>query len=95
MHAVLRRVAEVAPGAPLPADQPVGLATAKSTFATRTLTGAGEVQNRPPTNSRCSRCLSRIPTVAIAERLSMLAQGEHEVFDRAVDVPGVAPAQTG
>ena len=44
MHAVLRRVAEVAPGAPLPADQPVSLATAKST-SPPALTRAGEVQS--------------------------------------------------
>lgn len=45
MHAVLRRVAEAAPGAPLSTDQPVSFGDCEVNFATRTLTRAGEVQD--------------------------------------------------
>jgi len=88
MHAVLRRVAEAAPGAPLPTDQPVSFGDCEVNFATRTLTRAGEVQELTTSEFAMLKVFVTHPHESLSrERLSMLARGkEHEVFDRAVDV---------
>ncbi len=88
MHAVLRRVAEAAPGAPLPVDQPLRFGDCEVNFTTRTLTRAGEVQELTTSEFAMLKVFVTHPHESLSrERLSMLARGkEHEVFDRAVDV---------
>jgi DNA-binding response OmpR family regulator len=88
MHAVLRRAAEVSPGAPMPSDQPVSFGDCQVDFTTRVLTRAGEAQDLTTSEFAMLKVFVTHPHEPLSrERLSMLARGkEHEVFDRAIDV---------
>ncbi|MBL8308829.1 MAG: two-component system response regulator OmpR [Burkholderiales bacterium] len=88
INAVLRRAAEVAPGAPLPIDQPVQFGECEVNFAMRTLSRRGEVVELTTSEFAMLKVFVTHPHEALSrERLSMLARGkEHEVFDRAIDV---------
>jgi len=88
IHAVLRRTSEIAPGAPLPVDQPVRFGECEVNFATRVLTRAGVAQDLTTSEFAMLKVFVTHPHEPLTrERLSMLARGkEHEVFDRAIDV---------
>lgn len=88
MHAVLRRAAEIAPGAPLPSDQPIVFGECEINFATRVLTRAGVALDLTTSEFAMLKVFVTHPHEPLTrERLSMLARGkEHEVFDRAIDV---------
>ncbi len=88
MHAVLRRAAEISPGAPMPVDQPVAFGDCEVNFSTRVLTRAGEAQDLTTSEFAMLKVFVTHPHEPLTrERLSMLARGkEHEVFDRAIDV---------
>jgi len=88
MHAVLRRAAEISPGAPMPVDQPVAFGDCEVNFATRVLTRAGVAQDLTTSEFAMLKVFVTHPHEPLTrERLSMLARGkEHEVFDRAIDV---------
>lgn len=88
MHAVLRRAAEISPGAPTPVDQPVVFGDCEVNFSTRVLTRAGEAQDLTTSEFAMLKVFVTHPHEPLTrERLSMLARGkEHEVFDRAIDV---------
>lgn len=88
MHAVLRRAADVAPGAPMPTDQPIRFGDCEVDFATRVLMRAGVAQDLTTSEFAMLKVFVTHPHEPLSrERLSMLARGkEHEVFDRAIDV---------
>ena len=88
IHAVLRRVADGAPGAPLPTDQPVRFGECEVELSTRVLTRRGETQDLTTSEFAMLKVFVTHPHEPLSrERLSLLARGkEHEVFDRAVDV---------
>ncbi len=88
IHAVLRRAAEISPGAPMPTDQPILFGECEVNFSTRVLTRKGEAQDLTTSEFAMLKVFVTHPHEPLTrERLSMLARGkEHEVFDRAVDV---------
>ena len=88
MQAVLRRAADVSPGAPIPTDQPITFGDCEVNFATRVLTRGGVAQDLTTSEFAMLRVFVTHPHEPLTrERLSMLARGkEHEVFDRAIDV---------
>ena len=88
IQAVLRRAADVAPGAPIPTDQPITFGDCEVNFATRVLTRGGIELDLTTSEFAMLRVFVTHPHVPLTrERLSMLARGkEHEVFDRAIDV---------
>lgn len=88
IHAVLRRAADVSPGAPLPTDKPVTFGDCEVNFSTRVLTRGGVAQDLTTSEFAMLRVFVSHPHEPLTrERLSMLARGkEHEVFDRAIDV---------
>jgi two-component system, OmpR family, phosphate regulon response regulator OmpR len=88
IHAVLRRVADAAPGAPLPTDATISFGDCEVNLAVRTLTKNGVEQELTTSEFAMLKVFVTHPHEPLSrERLSMLARGkEHEVFDRAVDV---------
>ena len=88
IQAVLRRAADVSPGAPIPTDQPITFGDSGVNFATRVLTRGGVTQDLTTSEFAMLRVFVTHPHEPLTrERLSMLARGkEHEVFDRAIDV---------
>jgi two-component system, OmpR family, phosphate regulon response regulator OmpR len=88
IQAVLRRVADVAPGAPLPTDSTIAFGDCEVNLAVRSLTRAGTAQELTTSEFAMLKVFVTHPHEPLSrERLSMLARGkEHEVFDRAVDV---------
>jgi DNA-binding response OmpR family regulator len=88
IHAVLRRAADAAPGAPLPTDSTVAFGDCEVDLSVRTLTRAGVVQELTSSEFAMLKVFVTHPHESLSrERLSMLARGkEHDVFDRAVDV---------
>lgn len=88
IQAVLRRAADVAPGAPIPTDQPIVFGDCEVNFSTRVLTRGGVAQDLTTSEFAMLRVFVTHPHEPLTrERLSMLARGkEHEVFDRAIDV---------
>ena len=88
IQAVLRRAADVSPGAPIPTDQPITFGDCVVNFATRVLTRGGVAQDLTTSEFAMLRVFVTHPHESLTrERLSMLARGkEHEVFDRAIDV---------
>ncbi len=88
IQAVLRRAADVSPGAPKPTDQPIVFGDCEVNFATRVLTRSGIAQDLTTSEFAMLRVFVTHPHQPLTrERLSMLARGkEHEVFDRAIDV---------
>lgn len=88
IHAVLRRVADAAPGAPLPSDATVLFGDCEVDLAVRTLTRKAVVQDLTTSEFAMLKVFVTHPNEPLSrERLSMLARGkEHDVFDRAVDV---------
>ena len=88
IQAVLRRAADVSPGAPIPTDQPIAFGDCEVNFATRVLTRGGVAQDLTTSEFAMLRVFVTHPHEPLTrERLSMLARGkEHEVFDRAIDV---------
>ncbi len=88
IQAVLRRTADVSPGAPTPTDQPISFGDCEVNFATRVLTRGGVAQDLTTSEFAMLRVFVTHPHEPLTrERLSMLARGkEHEVFDRAIDV---------
>ena len=88
IQAVLRRAADVSPGAPTPTDQPSSFGDCEVNFATRVLTRGGLAQDLTTSEFAMLRVFVTHPHEPLThERLSMLARGkEHEVFDRAIDV---------
>jgi two-component system, OmpR family, phosphate regulon response regulator OmpR len=88
IHAILRRVADAAPGAPLPTDATISFGDCEVNLAVRTLTKNGVEQELTTSEFAMLKVFVTHPHEPLSrERLSMLARGkEHEVFDRAVDV---------
>jgi DNA-binding response OmpR family regulator len=88
IHAVLRRFADAAPGAPLPTDAAIAFADCEVILGTRTLLKSGVAQELTTSEFAMLKVFVTHPHEPLSrERLSMLARGkEHEVFDRAVDV---------
>ena len=88
IQAVLRRAADVSPGAPIPTDQPIKFGDCEVNFATRVLTRSGVAQDLTTSEFAMLRVFVTHPHEPLTrERLSMLARGKgHEVFDRAIDV---------
>ena len=88
IQAVLRRAADVSPGAPIPTDQPIMFGDCEINFATRVLTRSRVAQDLTTSEFAMLRVFVTHPHEPLTrERLSMLARGkEHEVFDRAIDV---------
>jgi DNA-binding response OmpR family regulator len=88
IHAVLRRFADAAPGAPLPTDAAIAFGDCEVILGTRTLLRAGVAQELTTSEFAMLKVFVTHPHEPLSrERLSMLARGkEHEVFDRAVDV---------
>jgi DNA-binding response OmpR family regulator len=88
IQAVLRRAADVAPGAPLPSDVTLTFGECEVDLAVRTLKRAGMAQELTTSEFAMLKVFVTHPNEPLSrERLSMLARGkEHEVFDRAVDV---------
>ncbi|TAG79418.1 MAG: two-component system response regulator OmpR [Burkholderiales bacterium] len=88
IQAVLRRVSERAPGAPIPTDTIVSIGACEVNLALRTLSKAGVEQELTTSEFAMLNVFITHPHEPLSrERLSMLARGkEHDVFDRAVDV---------
>jgi DNA-binding response OmpR family regulator len=88
IHAVLRRFADAAPGAPLPTDAAIAFADCEVILGTRTLLKNGVAQELTTSEFAMLKVFVTHPHEPLSrERLSLLARGkEHEVFDRAVDV---------
>ena len=88
IQAVLRRAADVSPGAPIPTDQPIKFGDCEVNFATRVLKRSGVAQDLTTSEFAMLRVFVTHPHEPLTrERLSMLARGKgHEVFDRAIDV---------
>jgi DNA-binding response OmpR family regulator len=88
IQAVLRRVADAAPGAPVPTDSVIAFGDCEVNLAVRTLTKNGSVQELTTSEFAMLKVFVTHPHEPLSrERLSMLARGkEHDVFDRAVDV---------
>lgn len=88
IHAVLRRFADAAPGAPLPTDAAIAFGECEVILGTRTLLREGIAQELTTSEFAMLKVFVTHPHEPLSrERLSMLARGkEHEVFDRAVDV---------
>jgi DNA-binding response OmpR family regulator len=88
IQAVLRRVADAAPGAPLPTNSTIAFGDCEVNLAVRTLKRAGVEQELTTSEFAMLKVFVTHPHEPLSrERLSMLARGkEHEVFDRAVDV---------
>jgi two-component system, OmpR family, phosphate regulon response regulator OmpR len=88
INAVMRRVAESAPGAPLPSDATIRFGECEVDLATRTLLRDGQAQDITTSEFAMLKVFVTHPREPLSrERLSMLARGkEHDVFDRAVDV---------
>ncbi len=88
INAVLRRLADVAPGAPLPADATIEFGDCCVDLSVRTLLRAGVAQEMTTSEFAMLKVFVTHPNEPLSrERLSMLARGkEHDVFDRAVDV---------
>lgn len=88
IHAVMRRFADAAPGAPLPTDASIQFGDCEVVLGTRTLLKNGVSQELTTSEFAMLKVFVTHPHEPLSrERLSMLARGkEHEVFDRAVDV---------
>jgi two-component system, OmpR family, phosphate regulon response regulator OmpR len=88
IHAVLRRFADAAPGAPLPTDAAIQFGECEVVLGTRTLLRNCVAQELTTSEFAMLKVFVTHPHEPLSrERLSMLARGkEHEVFDRAVDV---------
>jgi len=88
IHALLRRAALAAPGAPLPESIPIAFGDCRLDLATRSLRRAGIDVELTTAEFAMLRVLVTHPHQAMSrDRLSLLARGkEHGVFDRAVDV---------
>jgi two-component system, OmpR family, phosphate regulon response regulator OmpR len=88
IHAVLRRVADASPGAPMPNDSLVEFGDCEIDLAVRSLKRNGAEQELTTSEFAMLKVFVTHPHEPLSrERLSMLARGkEHDVFDRAVDV---------
>jgi two-component system, OmpR family, phosphate regulon response regulator OmpR len=88
IHAVMRRFADAAPGAPLPTDASIQFGDCEVVLGTRALLKSGVAQELTTSEFAMLKVFVTHPHEPLSrERLSMLARGkEHEVFDRAVDV---------
>lgn len=88
IQAVLRRVGERAPGAPIPTDSLVRIGECEVNLALRTLSKNGVEQDLTTGEfAMLTVFIAHANEPLSRERLSMLARGkEHDVFDRAVDV---------
>ncbi|MGL4231194.1 MAG: osmolarity response regulator transcription factor OmpR [Casimicrobium sp.] len=88
IQAVLRRTAQIAPGAPVATDAAIAFGDCEVNLAVRTLTRAGVAQELTTSEFAMLKVFVTHPHEPLSrERLSMLARGkEHEVFDRAIDV---------
>jgi two-component system, OmpR family, phosphate regulon response regulator OmpR len=88
INAVLRRLADVSPGAPLPTDAMISFGDCHVDLSVRTLARAGVAQELTTSEFAMLKVFVTHPNEPLSrERLSMLARGkEHDVFDRAVDV---------
>jgi two-component system, OmpR family, phosphate regulon response regulator OmpR len=88
INAVLRRLADVSPGAPLPNDAAISFGDCTVDLSIRTLARAGVAQELTTSEFAMLKVFVTHPNEPLSrERLSMLARGkEHDVFDRAIDV---------